>query len=132
MNEIWKPFPLNEKYLVSNLGKVKGRGGKLLSQCPAHGGYLTLTLFKNGQKTTWTVQRIIMLTFDYRENYKELQVDHINGVRTDNRLENLRWIGQSENIQTKLEKRQALDKEITRIVNKYGYEKTFEILQKID
>ena len=65
------------------------------------------------------------------ENPEIWTVDHINGKRTDNRLENLRWTTGDENTLFMLWNRAELNKELTRIINKIGYEKTLEKLRTL-
>lgn len=62
------------------------------------------------------------------ENFEELTVDHINGIRSDNKLENLRWETNENNVRLMLLQRADLNKELTRIIQKYGYDKTLKIL----
>jgi len=45
--------------------------------------------------------RLIMETFNPVENSKDYVVDHLNGIRDDNKLENLRWCYQKENTQAR-------------------------------
>jgi hypothetical protein len=45
-----------------------------------------------------------------------MTVDHINGKRDDNRLENLRWVKKEDNTQFMLLERAELNKELTRII----------------
>jgi len=45
--------------------------------------------------------RLIMETFNPVENSKDYVVDHLNGIRDDNTLENLRWCYQKENTQAR-------------------------------
>lgn len=80
----------------------------------------------------YLIHRLVLITFRPIENMESYTVDHINGIRDDNRLENLRWASSSENIQYMLFKRADLNKELTRIIQNHGYEETLKILQKIE
>lgn len=59
------------------------------------------------------------------------EVSNLGRIRTDNRLENLRWATDEENTALMLKNRTEITKETTRLINKYGYEKTLEILKQI-
>lgn len=90
-------------YQVSNLGNVKslprkGTKGKILKQHIKFGGYLAVALTKN-HKTKWfRVHRLVLDNFRPNKDSEYLQVDHINSNRIDNRLENLQWLTQTENV----------------------------------
>ena len=90
-------------YQVSNWGNVKSlnykRTGKekILRPCKDGNGYLYVVLFENGKYKLYKVHRLVLSTFSPIENSHELQVNHINECKTDNRLENLEWVTCKEN-----------------------------------
>lgn len=59
-------------------------------------GYPTLELSKNHKVKTFRIHRLVALTFIPNPENKP-QVNHINGIRDDNRLENLEWVTAQEN-----------------------------------
>lgn len=97
MEEKWKPVLGFANYEVSNLGNVRHiKNGKLKIQYNQW-GYGQVLLYNNGKPINVRVNRIVLIAFNYVENYKELQVNHKNYNRADNRLENLEWVTGSEN-----------------------------------
>lgn len=85
-------------YEVSNLGNVRNcKTGKILKPCVfKNSGYLYLDLCINGVKHRRLIHRIVMESFIGNIEFKQ-QVNHINGIKTDNRIENLEWCTRSEN-----------------------------------
>lgn len=102
-----------------------------MSPCKDSGGYLFVRTSKNGKKTTALIHRMVMITFNYVDNYDQLTVDHINGKRQDNRLENLQWLTINDNLMIMRKNQTDLNIEINRLLQKYGYEKLIQILSKI-
>ena len=110
MNEIWKDIEGYEnKYQISNLGRVKSLylinrqatipREKILS--PGHNlqGYLFVTLSKNGKLSKHlSIHRLVAKHFIPNPNNYPV-VNHINGIKTDNCVENLEWCTQKYNIQ---------------------------------
>lgn len=71
---------------------------KILSPtiCGKNGNYLAVRLYAGKGRKMYQVHRLVALTFI--PNPKNLeQIDHINQNTKDNRVENLRWVSQSEN-----------------------------------
>ena len=70
--------------------------GKILTQHYDTKGYVFVSLSKNNKHTIKRVHRLIAECFIQRIDGKDY-IDHINGVRDDNRVENLRWCTHKEN-----------------------------------
>ena len=91
--EVWKPYG---SYEVSNMGNVKGKFGKILKLLPNIDGYLQVHIYENGTNKFMRVHRLVAMCFiPNPENNSE--IDHINRIKTDNRVENLRWVTRKEN-----------------------------------
>lgn len=102
--ELWKDIPNWEGwYQVSNLGRVRSVDrisiaggvpakytGKVLAANPTKAGYPLVSLVRPGKREYRTVHALVMRTF-VGEPPKGQEVCHNNGVRTDCRLDNLRY-----------------------------------------
>ena len=119
-NEIWKPVAGYEDfYLVSDMGNIRSVDrkvegirygkpyefilkGRMMSFCVDNKGYYRVGLSKNCETKTHKVHRLVAEAFI--GDVEGLQVDHINTVRTDNRVENLRIVTNKENANNPLSK----------------------------
>ena len=103
--ETWKPIPGFSRYEASSLGRLKSLNYKrtgqvrVLKLATNPHGYLQMMLLNDNKKyCSWTVHRFIALTY-YGIKPEGKEINHINGIKTDNRPENLEYITHSENCQ---------------------------------
>jgi hypothetical protein len=100
LEEIWETMiEFEGNYEVSNLGNIRNKTSKRnLSQHLINSGYLKTNIKYKGKSHNRLVHRLVAQYFcnGFRE---DLQVNHINAVRTDNRSVNLEWVTPKENIQ---------------------------------
>lgn len=91
--EEWRDIPGFEGlYQVSNLGGVYSiRSKKALALNKTVDGYLAVNLCKSGKTTRFRVHRLVMQVF-VGDCPGGSVVDHINRIRTDNRLWNLQYL----------------------------------------
>jgi hypothetical protein len=106
MSEEWRDIPGFEgKYQVSTLGNVRSidrtvgsrvYSGRILRPRLEKRGYLRLTLSSGSFRKTDSVHRLVAIAFI--ENPQNLPaVNHIDGNKTNNKLENLEWVTHSQN-----------------------------------
>jgi len=91
----WLPCAEAPGYWISDTGLVRNKFGRIL-----HG-----TVFSNGYRgvkfgrasKTHLIHRLVLSTFVRPADARE-DANHKNGVRYDNRIENLEWVSHSENL----------------------------------
>lgn len=130
-NEIWKEIPFQPGWYVSNQGRIKNSQGKFF-QGTNDKGYRRIRLASGeGVDQTYFIHRLVKMTFDPIPDADILSVDHINGKRDDNRLENLRWVFQSDNCKLFDENNRQIKEIIPLLIQKFGYEKTRQKIQNL-
>lgn len=97
--EIYRDIPnLQGLYQVSNVGNVKSiRNNKVLSQTNHRGGYKLVSISIDGKHKELTVHRLVALAFIPNPNGHR-DVNHKDGNKANNSVENLEWVSHSDNI----------------------------------
>lgn len=102
--EIWKIIENYPDYMVSNMGRVKScKNGieNILKPRIHSNGYLRVNLSMNNKSKDFYIHRLVCSAFIPNTDNKPC-IDHINTNRTDNRVENLKWVTRSENMNNPL------------------------------
>lgn len=107
MTEIWQPVVGYETlYQVSSLGRVRrmlNRSGNplreplILQLITRQRGYLNVNLWKQNRHHSRRVHRVVMAAF-IGPVPEGMQVNHRNGIKTDNSLDNLEYVSPAENV----------------------------------
>ena len=96
INEEWQEVKGFEGYYVSSIGNVMNKHGRILRCSQNKGGYKTVVLTRCKKQKRFMVHRLVAEAFLKRE-YGDIEVNHKNGIKTDNRVCNLEWCTKSEN-----------------------------------
>lgn len=134
VEERWLPIVGYEgKYEVSDLGRVKSftkcKDGKILVGDNIKKGYIQVTLCKKKVINRYLIHRLVLQTFLPTE--EDLECDHINHIKNDNRLVNLRWVSHSQNNRYRL-KRDGCSSQYLGVYKNNGRGKHWKATCKID
>ena len=90
----WRTVKGYPEYQVNNKGRVKR--GRLLREYVGKIGYASVTLCNNGERKTHWVHALVAAAF-IGPRPERLHVNHKNGIKADNRVENLEYVTCAEN-----------------------------------
>jgi len=96
----WKIYPENTDYEVSSTGKVRRVStGNIIKPHTAKKGYYRISLYWGNVLRARLVHRMVLYSFssDWEDHIHD-PVNHKNGKKKDNRLENLEWTDNSRNV----------------------------------
>jgi hypothetical protein len=110
--EIWKDIENFPNYQISSLGRVRSLDRiiersdgtianlkeRILKTFPLPAGYIYVDLKKNKKNIKQYIHRLVCEAFYPEYKGCGLEINHINGIRNDNRLENLEWINHTDNV----------------------------------
>lgn len=99
--EEWKQIR-HLHYSISNFGNVRNDlTGKQLKPQKNICGYMVILLYDNGKPLHFQIHRLVLMAFNPVKNMQNLQVNHIDHNRANNRLQNLEWTTCKENCNKK-------------------------------
>lgn len=101
MEETWKKLNGYDGYWISSIGRIKSPKGNIIKGSKIKSGYIVVSLKKDGKFISKKLARLVAITFIPNPENKPC-VDHINTIKTDNRVENLRWVTYKENMRNEL------------------------------
>jgi hypothetical protein len=95
--EEWKVIENATNYEISNYGQIKNTTTKRILKPTLNGGYLAIGLRISNKTTTAFAHRLVATHFMVCPN-ETYVVNHKDGIKTNNNVENLEWVSQSENV----------------------------------
>lgn len=124
--ELWKPINIDifyDNYDVSNTGNVRNNKTKRNLSQHIRSGYKATSLTIKGKSHTQIVHRLVALTFLYDTYEEGYVVNHKDGNKFNNNVENLEWVTESSNV--KHARKIGLKKDYKLKVNQYDKNNNF-------
>lgn len=97
--QISKILPeVKDRYYINKKGELfTDNGNKKMKDCLKNGYVKNTLVLKDGSQKSFFRHRLVMICFNKVDNYKNLQVNHIDGNKQNNTLNNLEWCTNQEN-----------------------------------
>ena len=101
MEEIFIQVKDYPNYSISNQGRIYSKyKNDFMTNQLSNFGYYRIQLRNKGKYKRWFIHELVLSHFD-KEKPKNMECDHINRNRLDNRIENLRWVNRSDNMKNR-------------------------------
>lgn len=95
---MWKNIEFNNNYEISDTGIVRRKNNKnVLKGCITSGYHSVKLTFENSRQQRFYVHRLVAIHFISNNDKNKTFVNHKNGNKMDNRVENLEWVTPREN-----------------------------------
>jgi hypothetical protein len=123
--EMWKTVESSPNYKVSNFGSIKNtKTGKMLKVATNNSGYKLVCLSTENKKQTGYIHRLVAEAFiDTNLDTRTSVVNHIDGNKSNNIIENLEWATYAENAYHGKARLKVKAKEVTELL---------ELLEQMD
>jgi len=99
---MWKTICNFNQYTISDKGEIKSykrnKEGYIMKKQEDKDGYFKVSLYKEGKYTRMFIHRLVMMTFNPVKKMEKLQVNHLDGDKKNNDINNLEWCTHKENI----------------------------------
>lgn len=99
LQEAWRCVGDYPRYEISSKGNIRQTHGRILRPYKNSRGYLMISLVSDeGIRKSFKLHRLVAINFIGVQPIDREEVNHINGNKSDNRIENLEWVSRRENV----------------------------------